>query len=121
MKLKFDYLSALECQCDAIISGDISSSRRKFTEICKNLVSDFLPPIEREDIAALSYSLYDIACSGFREKKNVNEMKKVINGIFTKRKNCGEDFRRQIDNINDDSSAVKNFYKIALFVYFKNL
>lgn len=64
MKRKYDYIALLERQGAIALSPTkkgIAESERCYTQMCKMLISDFLPPVAREDIAALSYAFYDIA------------------------------------------------------------
>lgn len=138
MIFRFDYLKALEAQCDAIIhKKDLNESRSAFSEICKNLVRDFLPPIEREDIAAISYALVDIAAKAENLpypdeiKKQIDSFKPLLNNLFSKNKACGDDIRRLVEiNINFKSSdsklvllngSLSDFYKTVLAAYFGSL
>ncbi len=145
----FDYAGLLEKQCEIALKSfsgkKVSGSEMIFSEICKRLTKDFLPPVEREDIAALSYALFDIniECEKYafaqksgsldnKIKKQLDFLPVIINGILKKKKTCGEDIRRFI-NINSecektaDSDAAKlnaalaDFIKTAYSAFFKNL
>ena len=136
---RFDYLKALCEQCDAVDlqSVNLRLSLAKFSEICKNLSHDFLPPIERSDIAALSYSLINVAqkASGVKNKiefqNQIQSLKKITKGIFEKNKACGESIRRLMEiNIEFKSDnrekvlfneALMNYWKTAMSSYFGNL
>lgn len=64
MKRKYDYASLLKKQCDAAASpsaSGVSESERCYSRLCKMLIADFLPPIARDDIAAISYAFLDMA------------------------------------------------------------
>lgn len=64
MKRKIDYASLLEKQCAVALlptSSGVADSERCYVQMCKMLISDFLPPIAREDIAALSYAFLDLS------------------------------------------------------------
>ncbi len=144
MKIVYDYAKSLARQCELACSafdGKISqcSSERLFIEISKRLTKDFLPPIDREDIAALSFSLLEIAASaqscqnsdsGGMLKKQLEGLSGAVNGLINKTKTCGDEIRRLI-NINVECSqligtnalnkAISDFLKIANSAYFKNL
>ncbi len=133
MRLRFDYKKAIESQCDSV---NLQSSRKIFRDICKNLTDDFLPPIDREDIAMLSYSLLRISeLSELTDKSEFKNqfigLKIIVEGLFKKSKTCGDDIRRLMEinmsfNAKNNSAEVlkrefADFYKNALFAYFKNL
>lgn len=144
MKIVYDYAKSLTRQCEIACSafgGKISqgSSERLFIEISKRLAKDFLPPIDREDIAALSFSLLEIAAaaqnyknsdSGGMLKKQLEGLSAAVNGLINKTKTCGDEIRRLI-NINVECSqligtsalnkAISDFLKVANSAYFKNL
>lgn len=145
MKIVYDYAKSLSQQCEFACSafeGKASqgASERLFAEICKRLTKDFLPPIDREDIAALSFSLLETASRAGQMSKNsaANELLReqltglssVANGLINKTKTCGDEIRRLI-NINIEcselteisslNSAISDFLKIANSAFFKNL
>ena len=107
MKISNDYLSLIKRQYDYIFSDlkseDVSDkSKILFDDICKKLEKDFLPPIEREDIAAISCLLYEM---GLEDKRKIlNEKLKyqiklaaeATKELFEKKKSCGETIRRII-------------------------
>lgn len=115
MKTNSDYLFVLIKQCDEI--NDIIKSKIKpsspsvhYGEICKRLTKDFLPPIEREDIAAISYSLLEIGrrCSEFISgnntlNDNLNYQIKLLpmltKNVIEKKKTCEDELRRFV-NVN---------------------
>lgn len=144
-----DYADLLEKQCEfalkSILGEKASGSEYVFSEICKRLTKDFLPPVEREDIASLSYALFDISkkCDGYalarkgREcdgiiRKQIEFLPAITNGILKKKKTCGDDIRRFI-NINSEcektvdgdaaklNAALADFIKTAYSAFFKNL
>lgn len=147
--LIFDYASALERQCEIALksfSGErAADSQRLFAEICKRLTKDFLPPVDREDIAALSYELLKIGmeCKKYFDslkgrmpddgiKKQLEFLPIIINGILGKKKTCGDDIRRLMDmNLKSAETANGNaanlncvlddFIKTANSAFFKNL
>ncbi len=138
MSLKFDYLKSLEVQCDNIYPNtDLRRSKSIFCEICRNLNRDFLPPIEREDIAAISYSIVDITSKVSKTEypddisRQFRSLKTILKGLFTKNKTCGEDIRRLVEiNVNFRSAdnelkvlneALNNCLKTVLCAYFRNL
>lgn len=143
MKLLFDYSSLLESQCKYALqsySGNnkADSSRIIFERICNHLAKDFLPPIGREDVAAISYSLYHIAVNAekctLKEKEIDLQLKSISDvtvALLKKKKTCGELIRRLIDiNLNNKSvndsckdlnSAIEDFLKNVNTAYFKNL
>lgn len=138
MLLRFDYLKSLENQCDIICpKADLKRSESIFCEVCRNLSKDFLPPIEREDIAAISYSLVDITSKAVRSeypdeiKKQITSLKLIIKDVFTKSKTCGEDIRRLVEiNVNFKSGdnelkvlnkALSDCFRTILCAYFRNL
>lgn len=145
MKIIFDYGHSLARQCEIACAAFESktasaSSERIFTEISKRLTKDFLPPIEREDIASLSFSLLEItakakqcSCQSSEKgllKKQLDGLSDVVQGLVNKTKTCGDNIRRLI-NINLEcselfdncalNSAISEFLKIAQTAYFKNL
>lgn len=136
--IKYDYLKTLECQCDVILQKrDSKESISAFGVICKNLSRDFLPPIAREDLAAISYSLVDVSVKSkdivFSDeiKKQINSLKPLLNSLFSKNKTCGDEIRRLIEiNINYNNSeknivmlnkTLSDFYKSVLLAYYGNL
>lgn len=143
MKLLFDYSSLLELQCkyahesySGVKKSD--SSRIAFERICKHLVKDFLPPVDREDVAAISYSLYIVAVNGeicsYKDGKlnqQLSFLSDITDALINKKKTCGDLIRRLIDiNINYSSenecckklnSSIEDFLKIVNTAYFKNL
>lgn len=147
--LVFDYANLLNRQCEiasrSVYGEKSGSSERLFSEACKRLTKDFLPPIDREDIAALSYALFDIniKCEEYFNslkgkspdaeiKKQLDFLNVIIRGLLDKKKTCGDDIRRFI-GINSESrkaagsnaaalnDAFADFIKIAHSAFFKNL
>ena len=156
MKSAFDYRRNLEIQCDCITDAfvnkaDSSVCNKTFDKICKSLQSDFLPPIDRDDIAILSYALLRIFnCVCLFNENNVNVFKNEIlnqlgliktiaSELLGKRKTCVENIRRlsekniecerkiMLSKYNDKEYAlilncsIAEFLKYALVSYFKNL
>lgn len=150
MKILFDYTRILMRQCElAFLAFDgksgVDSSRKLFEEICKRLAKDFLPPIDREDIASLSFCLLKITIKAkeYSKKTKVkNEVLKeqlsalslISESVLSKTKTCGEDIRRLISaNLmcaeaveNSDcaeslNASIAEFLKTANTAYFKNL
>lgn len=138
MTFRFDYLKLLEEQCDCVYpSADLKRTKSVFYEICKSLNRDFLPPIEREDIAAISYALVDIT-SNIKVKNYPDEIKnqflsfkKILKCLFSKNKACEDNIRRLMEiNVNFKNpdleimmlnEAVSDFLKTVLCAYFRNL
>lgn len=135
--LKYDYLKLLESQCDAIIDKDIKKSKSSFSAVCRSLTRDFLPPFERADIAAISFSLLDIAVKAKDVvypdtiRRQIVMMKELLNTFFKKKKTCGDDIRRAIE-INLDfktqnqslsalNVSLNEFFRLLLSAYFANL
>lgn len=135
--LKYDYLKLLESQCDAIIDKDINKTKSAFSAVCRSLTRDFLPPLERADIAAISFSLLNIAIKAKDTvypdaiRKQMILQKGLINSLFKKKKTCGEDIRRAIE-INSDfktqnqslltlNASLNEFFRLLLSAYFANL
>lgn len=147
--LIFDYAGLLERQCETALksfSGEkAGSSQKLFAEICKRLAKDFLPPVDREDIAALSYELLEvnIKCEKYFDslkgrnpdqgiKKQLIFLPTVTSGLLGKKKACGDDIRRLVDmnlecgksadsNAAELNGALANFIKTANSAFFKNL
>lgn len=122
-----------------------------FNEICNRLTDDFLPPIDREDIAELSFILLNIETSTYSfnnslsvgiSVKNLlntqlNGLYGIIEGLIKKKKTCGEEIRRLIavnnkcetelrkksnnENALNLNNALKEFFKCANRSFFKNL
>lgn len=148
MKLREDYSDILSKQSEEIrmvFDGKKSavSGATHFSKICRFLTKDFLPPIEREDIAALSYSLYEISVNveafdksiAFEKlKTQIAALKPIVCGVLKKRNACEEEIRRQID-INFECAEIVSgnkraeklnnslmyFWKTAQNTFFKNL
>lgn len=148
MKTVFDYEGMLIHQCNLLKSAlegkrAADSSMKIFAEICRQLTKDFLPPIEREDIAGLSYLLLEIQTkcealsrNGAAQDKNIKKqldlIPDIIKGLLKKKKTCGEDIRRFVI-INMDcrknasaasaqiNDALADFIKAAHSAFFKNL
>ncbi len=147
--LIFDYAGLLNRQCEIAVksvSGEkYGSSESIFSQVCKRLTKDFLPPIDREDIAALSYTLFDInikceeyfsslkgKCPCAEIKKQLDFLPVITSGLLSKKKTCGDDIRRFIAMNSEcrksaDSKAASlnnafaDFIKIAHSAFFKNL
>lgn len=145
----FNYAVMLERQCEIALKSFLGeskgSSQRLFTEVCKRLTKDFLPPVDREDIAALSYELLkvDTECRKYFNflkgrkpdesiKKQLDFLPVITNGILGKKKTCGDDIRRLIamnlecaqaanGNAAELNSALADFVKNANSAFFKNL
>ena len=148
MKLREDYSDIMSKQSEEIkmlFDGKKSavSGAALFSKICRFLTKDFLPPIEREDIAALSYSLYEISVNAEefdksiaveKLKTQITALKPIACGVIKKGNACEEEIRRQIDinfecakivsgnkcaeKLND---SLMNFWKTAQNTFFKNL
>lgn len=131
-------MKILESQCEAIANKkDLKEARTAFCDICKNLSCDFLPPIDREYIAVISYSLLNIASKSKdiyypdEIKKQIVSLKPLLNSLFAKNKTCGDEIRRLTEiNFNFKSNDIKlnllndsfaDFYKCVLSAYFGNL
>lgn len=115
MKYGSGYLEILLKQCESV--KDIFENKTNnftgsfnYSEICKRLTKDFLPPIEREDIAAISYALLEIGrrsldfySEGGRAteeiKEQVDALPRLTADVIEKKKTYGEDIRRLV-NIN---------------------
>lgn len=136
MKYKNDYLSLLKKQCDCILSGG-SNSEKVFEDICLRLEKDFLPPIEREDIASISMHLLDISRLSENKKinaaikKRIDLIARIIEELLNKKKTCGENIRRLIALNSEFRAETLNEEKIDIELksltgrlneaYFRNL
>ena len=138
-----EYQRLLENQCEQIILNvkgikDIIKCKQDYNLICQKLSSDFLPPINREDIVCISVTLLDICyCLKFTNVNNdliisqIKNYKEIIGGIFSKRKTCGDEIRRLIENnfkykysnneLMDINRMIRELLKLTLVIYFKNL
>ena len=111
------------------------NSKRIFEDICQKLEKDFLPPIEREDIAGISHLLFEMSVNSFKPNVKLNYQMDlicdVISEIFDKKKTCGEKIRRLI-NINSDfrpvndsdlraNAMISDLLKKLNETYYKNL
>lgn len=147
--LVFDYAAMLERQCEIALKSffgeKTGNSQKLFAEICKKLAKDFLPPVDREDIAALSYELLEvnIKCEKYFNslkgrnpnqgiKKQLDFLPNITNGLLGKKKTCGDDIRRLVDmnlecgksadsNAAELNGVLANFIKTANSAFFKNL
>ena len=141
MKLLFDYSSLLESQCKYALESYWGNRKSKssyiiFERISKQLVKDFLPPIDREDVAAVSYSLYYVSVKAEvcnYKDDNLNQQIKFLSDItdelIKKKKTCGELIRRLIDiNMNykteneycmDLNSAIGEFLKTVTMLFIR--
>lgn len=136
-----EYKRLSEMQCDLIAEklkgkNDNGRCRQCFNQICKKLSTDFLPPLNREDLSAISYSLYEI-CNCISEKDaiksdrlsaQINDYKSILDGLFTKKKTCRDEIHRLIDiNFNCCEGnemlnrKLSDLLKLTLEIYFKNL
>lgn len=152
MKYTFGYLEMLLKQCAGIKTvfekkeGNYSIGS-EYSEICKHLTKDFLPPIEREDIAAISYSLLEIGrravdyCFFGEEitpelKEQTEALPKLVSAVMEKKQACDDDIRRLVDvNFkcgnsfeNSDNkygrllnNSLRDFLLAIQTAYFKNL
>ncbi len=150
MKFPVDYAKLLIRQCELACSAfeekSVSDlSQKVFREIYKHLTIDFLPPIDREDIAALSYDIFEIQtkCETYfgknkcrilnsKIKEQLDLMPYIIKGLLEKKKTCGDDIHRFIilntayGKVADSSSiqindSLAGFIKTAYSAFFKNL
>lgn len=115
MKQGSVYSEILLKQCDEakdILNGKIkpSSASVHYGEICKILTRDFLPPIEREDIAAISYALLETGrrCTDYIKTNGVindnveyqiNRLNELTKSVIEKKKTCEDEIRRFV-NVN---------------------
>ena len=76
-----------------------------YGEICKKLTKDFLPPIEREDIAAISYALLETGrrCTEYIKSNidindnieyQINRLNELTKSVIEKKKTCEDEIRR---------------------------
>ena len=151
MKSTNFYLKAFESQCKSALKINAENSNKIFNDICNRLTDDFLPPIDREDIAELSLILLNIeaSSSSFDNSLSVefsvrnllnaqlNGLYGIIEGLIRKKKTCGDEIRRLIainnkceielrrksNNYNalNMNNALKEFLKCANRSFFKNL
>ena len=151
MKSTNFYLKAFESQCKSALKINAENSNKIFNDICNRLTDDFLPPIDREDIAELSFILLNIeaSSSSFDNSLSVefsvrnllnaqlNGLYGIIEGLIRKKKTCGDEIRRLIainnkceielrrksNNYNalNMNNALKEFLKCANRSFFKNL
>jgi len=156
LKLSLGYCKYLDDQCEEIIKafsngsgGDLCA--KQFEVTFHNLKDDFLPPVDREDIASLSLMLYYICVSAKEYYQNKSDLQKndlysqlnlirqVTKEFMTKRKTCEESIRRLTEkNIVckmkiDKSKAsqrecalnlndcISDYIKCIVSAYFKNL
>ncbi len=123
MKNRNDYLPLIKKQCDCICSGG-SNSATLFDEVCRKLEKDFLPPIEREDIASISLNLFEISRNCRKEKlgdgikKQIELTAMVIEELLNKKKTCGENVRRLIALNSDFRAGTLNEEKINVQIKF---
>ena len=145
------YLKAFESQCKSALKINAENSNKIFNDICNRLTDDFLPPIDREDIAELSLILlniealsssFDNSLSAEFSVRNLlntqlNELYGIIEGLIKKKKTCGDEIRRLIAinnkceielrrksknyNALNLNNALKEFLKCANRSFFKNL
>lgn len=151
MKSTNFYLKAFESLCKSALKINAENSNKIFNDICNRLTDDFLPPIDREDIAELSFILLNIeaSSSSFDNSLSVefsvrnmlntqlNGLYGIIEGLIRKKKTCGDEIRRLIainnkceielrrksNNYNamNLNNALKEFLKCANRAFFKNL
>ncbi len=151
MKSTNFYLKSFESQCKSASDMNSENSEKIFNDICNRLTDDFLPPIDREDIAELSFILLNIerSASSFNDSLSVgisvknllntqlNGLYGIIEGLIKKKKTCGEEIRRLIavnnrceaelrkkqnnENAFNLNNALKEFLKCANRSFFKNL
>ncbi len=147
--LSFDYADILCRQCEiisrALLGEKTDGGEKLFSEISKKLAKDFLPPIDREDIAAISLAIYDIGIKAeeyseslkgkapnIQIRKQTDFLPSIIKGLLGKKKTCGDDIRRFIDmNVesrkycNSSAASLNNaladFIKTVNSAFFKNL
>ena len=145
------YLKAFESQCKSALKINAENSNIIFNDICNRLTDDFLPPIDREDIAELSLILlniealsssFDNSLSAEFSVRNLlntqlNGLYGIIEGLIKKKKTCGDEIRRLIAinnkceielrrksknyNALNLNNALKEFLKCANRSFFKNL
>lgn len=152
MKYSSSYNEILEKQCNEIIGiingkNKVSSASIYYGEICKMLTKDFLPPIEREDIAAISYALLEIGrrCSEYIKINNktseyteyqINRLNELTKSVIEKNKTCDDEIRRfvninfkcgnEFEKDNNQSginlnNALRDFILAIQTAFFKNL
>lgn len=151
MKSTSFYLKEFESLCKSALKINAENSNKIFNDICNRLTDDFLPPIDREDIAELSFILLNIeaSSSSFDNSLSVefsvrnllnaqlNGLYGIIEGLIRKKKTCGDEIRRLIainnkceielrrksNNYNalNMNNALKEFLKCANRSFFKNL
>lgn len=152
MKQNSNYLDILIKQCDEINNimknkTNPSSASVHYGEICKRLTKDFLPPIEREDIAAISYSLLEIGrrCAEYvSANSSVNEhltyqitrLPQLTKNVIEKKKTCEDELRRfvninfkcgnEFENRNNQAgiflnNSLRDFILAIQTAFFKNL
>lgn len=148
MKSSEQYLKLFESMCKLIQSDfEKENPNDLFNKICIKLTEDFLPPIDREDLAELSLILlkicrikYNFDRLGEGVRRQINELYKITEGLIKHKKTCGEDIRRLIilnikcenELINAENSKNRetelrinrelfHFFKYANYAFFKNL
>ena len=149
MKIRIDYLAYLKAQCNSIFKSldgnyDNSECYKTFSLVCKNLSNDFLPPINREDIAAISYSLMAINREICRisdyDKKDFKRIvwlfSLAIEDVLKKKKTCEQNIRRlteenykllktkkQKNYISTDCliKLIDDLIRVIINAYFKNI
>lgn len=134
--MKSDYTVLLSAMCDGV-SQQLSCGRCTFkmhgifNEICIKLRNDFLPPVEREDIAAIAFDLLCVYANAQRNGvadnfsiETMNNVKKAIEELVAKRKTCGESVRRLVENQtreNRGADILESLVKTVYIAYFRNL
>ncbi len=124
------YSCLLLKQCELLCSGNSESylSRNIYFDVCQKLEKDFLPPIEREDIASISFVLYRLTFLSDINKTIFKDFGSVIDDLINKKKTCGENIRRLIKTYSDfkfktnsEESLFFELIKLINEAYFKSL
>ena len=134
--MKSDYTVLLSAMCDGVyqqLSGGRCTFKMHeiFNEICHKLRNDFLPPVEREDIASIAFDLLSVYAYAQRKEitdnrgsEMMNNIKKAIEELVSKRKTCGECIRRLVENQTRENRGVdilERLVKTVYIAYFRNL
>ena len=87
-----------------------------------------MPPIEREDIASISFVLYRLTFFSDINKTIFKDFGSVIDDLINKKKTCGENIRRLIKTYSDfkfktnsEESLFFELIKLINEAYFKSL
>lgn len=148
MKIRVDYSEYFKGLCDSVSKSfegksDYGNCSKKFEAVCRHLSYDFLPPINREDLAVIAYLILrinkEIELNSLDFNKDVIDkiirmLPETIDSLINKKKTC-ESYIRRLTDMNygfykmaKNNHNAENFAKLiddlttaVLNAYFKNL